>query len=120
MSAFAMLRHRNMILCVAMSIFMVAWMVLGWAFLPLFYVRVRQLSAGEMSVLMSLLGLSAAVFSFVVPGLSDPLRPRPGVAGCRLLRPLVPLPAPYLHGPLYVLRAPVFIRRGARRGRSPV
>src|SRR6266480_3015226 len=69
-SYLAMLRYRNMILCVAMSIFMVAWMVLGWAFLPLFYVKVRQLSAGEMSVLMSLLGLSAAFFSFVVPGRS--------------------------------------------------
>src|SRR5256885_8520543 len=73
MSAFAMLGHRNMILCVLMSIFMVAWMVLGWAFLPLFYVKVRQLSSGQMSVLMSLLGLSAAFFSFVVPGLSDRL-----------------------------------------------
>src|SRR6266480_3511588 len=82
MSAVAMLGHRNMILCVLMSIFMVAWMVLGWAFLPLFYVKVRQLSAGEMSVLMSLLGLSAAFFSFVVPGLSDRLGRRPVVAGC--------------------------------------
>src|SRR5204863_408921 len=82
--------RRNMILCVLMSIFMVAWMVLGWAFLPLFYVKVRQLSAGEMSVLMSLLGLSAAFFSFVVPGLSDRLGRRPVVAGCSLLGLLVP------------------------------
>src|SRR5207248_2884192 len=89
----AMLRYRNMILCVAMSIFMVAWMVLGWVFLPLFYVKVRQLSAGEMSVLMSLLGLSAAFFSFVVPGLSDRLGRRPVVAGCSLLGLLVPLAA---------------------------
>jgi len=105
MSAFAMLGHRNMILCVLMSIFMVAWMVLGWAFLPLFYVKVRQLSAGEMSVLMSLLGLSAAFFSFVVPGLSDRLGRRPVVAGCSLLGLLVPLAALYWHGSLYVLGA---------------
>ena len=108
-SYLAMLRYRNMILCVAMSIFMVAWMVLGWAFLPLFYVKVRQLSAGEMSVLMSLLGLSAAFFSFVVPGLSDRLGRRPVVAGCSLLGLLVPLAALYWHGSLYVLGALIFI-----------
>ncbi|MGO9950402.1 MAG: MFS transporter, partial [Steroidobacteraceae bacterium] len=60
-----MLQHRNMWLCMLIAIFMVAWMVLGWAFLPLFYTKVRQISNGQMSVLMSVLGLSAAFFSFV-------------------------------------------------------
>jgi len=60
-----MLRHRNMWLCMLMAIFMVAWMVLGWAFLPLFYTKVRQTTSGAMSVLMGVLGLSAAFFSFV-------------------------------------------------------
>ena len=46
-SHLAMLRHRNMILCVLMSIVMVAWMVLGWAFLPLFYTKLRHISAGS-------------------------------------------------------------------------
>ncbi len=50
-----MLRHRNMWLCMVMAIFMVAWMVLGWSFLPLFYTKVRHLPAGAMSVLMSVL-----------------------------------------------------------------
>ncbi len=108
-SYLAMLRYRNMILCVLMSIFMVAWMVLGWAFLPLFYVRVRALTAGEMSVLMSLLGLSAAFFSFVVPGLSDRLGRRPVVAACNLLGVLVPLAALYWHGSLYLLGVLIFI-----------
>src|SRR5271170_633041 len=64
-----MLQHRNMWLCMLIAIFMVAWMVLGWAFLPLFYNKVRMISNGQMSVLMSVLGLSAAFFSFVVPAL---------------------------------------------------
>jgi len=62
-----------------------------------------------MSVLMSLLGLSAAFFSFVVPGLSDRLGRRPVVAGCSLLGLLVPLAALYWHGSLYVLGALIFI-----------
>jgi len=109
MGHFEMLRYRNMILCVLMSIFMVAWMVLGWAFLPLFYIKVRQLSAGEMSVLMSLLGVSAAFFSFVVPGLSDRLGRRPVVAACNCLGVLVPLAALYWHGSLYLLGALIFL-----------
>ena len=109
MSYFAMLRYRNMILCVLMSIFMVAWMVLGWAFLPLFYVKVRELSAGEMSVLMSLLGLSAAFFSFVVHGLSDRLGRRPVVVAFNLLGVLVPLAALYWHGSLYLLGTLIFV-----------
>jgi len=108
-SHLAMLKFRNMILCLLMSIFMVSWMVLGWAFLPLFYVKVRQLTPGEMSVLMSVLGLSAAFFSFVVPGLSDRLGRRPVVALCNLLGVLVPLAALYWHGSLYVLGALIFI-----------
>jgi len=109
MSYLAMLGYRNMILCVLMSIFMVSWMVLGWAFLPLFYVKVRALSPGAMSVLMSLLGLSAAFFSFVVPGLSDRLGRRPVVLAFNLLGLLVPLAALYWHGSLYLLGTLIFI-----------
>ena len=106
---FALLRYRNMALCVLMSIFMVAWMVLGWAFLPLFYVKARQLSADEMKVLMSLLGLSAAFFSFIVPGLSDRLGRRPVVVVFNLIGVLVPLAALYFHGSLYLLGALIFL-----------
>ena len=104
-----MLRYRNMWLCMLMSIFMVAWMVLGWAFLPLYYVKVRQLSAGEMSLLMSVLGLSAAFFSFVVPRLSDRYGRRPVVLAFNLIGLLVPLAALYFNGSLYALAALIFI-----------
>jgi MFS family permease len=104
-----MLRHRNMWLCMLMSIVMVAWMVLGWAFLPLFYIKVRQLSAGQMSVLMSVLGLSAAFFSFIVPALSDRLGRRPVIVIFNLIGLLVPLAALYFQGSLYVLGALIFI-----------
>ena len=104
-----MLRHRNMWLCMLMSIVMVAWMVLGWAFLPLFYIKVRQLSAAQMSVLMSVLGLSAAFFSFIVPALSDRLGRRPVIVVFNLIGLLVPLAALYFQGSLYVLGVLIFI-----------
>lgn len=104
-----MLRHRNMWLCMLMSIVMVAWMVLGWAFLPLYYIKVRQVSSGDMSRLMSVLGLSAAFFSFIVPGLSDRLGRRPVVLAFNLLGLLVPLAALYFNGSLYTLAFLIFV-----------
>jgi predicted MFS family arabinose efflux permease len=109
LSHFAMLRYRNMILCVLMSIVMVAWMVLGWAFLPLFYDKVRHISREGGSVLMSLLGLSAAFFSFIVPRLSDRYGRRPVVVGFNLLGLLVPLAALYSDSSLYLLGALIFL-----------
>jgi MFS family permease len=104
-----MLQHRNLWLCMLMAIFMVAWMVLGWAFLPLFYIKVRQISNSQMSVLMSVLGLSAAFFSFVVPALSDRFGRRPVIVIFNLIGLLVPLAALQFHGSLFMLGALIFI-----------
>jgi MFS family permease len=104
-----MLRYRNIWLCMLMSIVMVAWMVLGWAFLPLFYVNVRHLSAGQMSLLMSVLGLSAVFFCFIVPGLSDRFGRKPVIVAFNLIGLLAPLAALYFVGSLYALGALIFI-----------
>jgi len=104
-----MLQHRNMWLCMLIAIFMVAWMVLGWAFLPLFYTRFRQIGNGQMSILMSVLGLSAAFFSFVVPALSDRYGRRPIIVIFNFIGLLVPLAALYFQGSLIMLGTLIFI-----------
>jgi MFS family permease len=104
-----MLQHRNMWLCMLMAIFMVAWMVLGWAFLPLFYTKVRHIGNGQMSVLMSVLGLSAAFFSFVVPSLSDRFGRRPVIVIFNFIGLLVPLAALHFQGSLFMLGTLIFI-----------
>ena len=109
MRATEMLKHRNMWLCMLMSIVMVAWMVLGWAFLPLYYIKVKQFSPRDMSILMSVLGLSAAFFSFIVPGLSDRLGRRPVVIIFNLVGALVPAAVLYFDGSAYALAALVFL-----------
>ena len=103
-----MMRHRNMWLCMLMAIFMVAWMVLGWAFLPLFFTKVRLISKVQMSYLMSVLGLSAAFFSFVVPALSDRFGRRPVIVIFNFIGLLVPLAALNFHGSLLVLGTLIF------------
>ena len=109
MRAAEMLEYRNMWLCMLMSIVMVSWMVLGWAFLPLYYIKVKHFSAGQMSILMSVLGLSAAFFSFVVPGLSDRIGRRPVVVIFNLIGAGVPAAALYFDGSAYALAALVFL-----------
>jgi MFS family permease len=103
-----MMQHRNMWLCMLMAIFMVAWMVLGWAFLPLFFTKVRLISKVQMSYLMSVLGLSAAFFSFVVPALSDRFGRRPVIVIFNFIGLLVPLAALNFHGSLFLLGTLIF------------
>ena len=109
MGVFAMLKVRNIWLCVLTCCAMVAWMVLGWAFLPLFYTGVRNMAPGQMSQLMSVLGISAAAFAFVVPRLSDRYGRRPVIVLFCLLGALVPLAALYYQGSTLVLGALIFV-----------
>lgn len=104
-----MLGYRNMALCLLLSTCMVSWMVLGWTFLPLFYINGRGFSSGSMSVLMSVLGISAMVFAFVVPGLSDRFGRKPVTILFALMGVLVPLAAYYYQGPLIGLCLLVFL-----------
>jgi MFS family permease len=104
-----MLRVRNVWLCVLISCFMVPWMVLAWAFMPVFYTNYRHIAPSDMANLMSVLGLSAALGAFVVPALSDRFGRKPLMIGGSLLGVLVPIAALYYTGPLAILGALVFI-----------
>lgn len=104
-----MVSYRNMALCLLISTCMVSWMILGWTFLPLFYLNGRGFSSAEMSVLMSVLGISAMVSAFVVPGLSDRFGRRPVMILFALLGVLVPLAAYYYEGPIIGLCVLVFL-----------
>jgi predicted MFS family arabinose efflux permease len=104
-----MLRHRNIWVCMLISVFMVAWIILGWTFLPLFYVKVRLFSTEVMSNLMAVLGLSAAAGAFILPGLSDKIGRKPIMIFGALIGILVPLAAMYWGGSIWVLSALLFV-----------
>jgi ACS family hexuronate transporter-like MFS transporter len=104
-----MLRHRNIWVCMVISVFMVAWVVLGWTFLPLFYVNVRLFSTEVMSNLMAVLGLSAAVGAFVLPGLSDRIGRKPIMIFGALTGVLVPIAALYWSGSVWMLGVLLFV-----------
>jgi MFS family permease len=104
-----MFKFRNMWICVLMSIFMVPWMILAWVFMPLFYVNFRHFSPEDMGKLMSVLGVSAALFGFLVPALSDRIGRKPVMVGFSLIGVLCPLAALYYSGSLVALGTLIFI-----------
>jgi len=104
-----LLRYRNIWVCIAVSIVMVAWMVLGWVFLPFAYPALRGLDDTVTSYLMSLLGISAVVFAFIVPGLSDRIGRKPVVIAFNAIGVVVPLAALYFGGSPWLLGALVFV-----------
>jgi MFS family permease len=106
---FQMLKIRNILLCCLISIFMVAWLVLGWAFLPKFFTDDRHFSPQVMSYLLTVLGAGSAISAFTVPMLSDRLGRKPMMILFCLLGLLTPLAALYLPGPTFLIGVLMFL-----------
>ncbi len=101
--------YRNMWICILLSIVMVPWMILGWTFLPTIYGTLRHLSHRETSFLVGVLGISAAVFAFIVPGLSDKFGRKPIMIIFTFIGIFYPIAALYYQGSSWVLAALVFV-----------
>jgi MFS family permease len=103
------LHYRNMWICILLSVVMVPWMILGWTFLPTIYGSLRGLSHSETSWLVGALGISAAVFAFIVPGLSDRLGRKPVMIVFTFIGIFYPIAALYYQGSSWMLALLVFL-----------
>ena len=106
--ALAALANRNVVLCAIMAVFLVSYLVVCWAFMPLYLVNVRHYSAETEGWLMGSLGISATIGSFVVSGLSDSIGRRPLMVLLPVLGVILPLGAIYYAGSVWVLAAIFF------------
>jgi MFS family permease len=88
------LKVRNMWICVVVGVLMVAHFVITWAFMPIFLVQERGLDESSMSWVVGSLGIAAALYSFLISGLSDRIGRKPV---------MVVLPFLSVVGPLGVL-----------------
>jgi len=95
--------HRNVLLCVGMSISLVAFIVVFSIFMPLYLVNVRGMPQPVMAWLISMFGLTSMACAFLVPGSSDVLGRRPVVISMSLIALLIPLGAMFVHQPLWLL-----------------
>ncbi|HEY0342032.1 MAG TPA: MFS transporter [Steroidobacteraceae bacterium] len=96
-------KHRNVLLCVAMSILLVAFIVVFSIFMPLYLVNVLALPQKTMGWLMSMFGLTAMFFAFLVPGSSDVLGRRPIIISMSLIGSLLPLSVILVHQQLWLV-----------------
>jgi predicted MFS family arabinose efflux permease len=103
------LQIRNVWICVVMGVLLVAYLVICWAFMPLYLTQVRGYTDTEQSWLMGTLGISATIGSFATSGLSDRIGRRPVMIAAPLLSMLLPLGAMFYHGDYWVMVAIFFV-----------
>lgn len=90
------LKVRNMWICVVVGVLLVGHFVITWAFMPIFLVQERGLDESSMSWVVGSLGIAAAIYSFVVSGLSDKIGRKPVMVALPFLSLVGPLGILYL------------------------
>ena len=104
-----LLRNHNVRVCAVLSILMVGWLLIGSSFLPVFLTSARHMAPAQMSHIMFLLGLCAALSAFVAPPLSDRFGRRPVMIGFCALSAVAPLTAVFFTGPEWAFAALMFV-----------
>ncbi|HTV80313.1 MAG TPA: MFS transporter [Steroidobacteraceae bacterium] len=103
------LRERNVILCALIGILLVSYLVVCWAFMPLYLINVRGFPPATEGWLMGSLGISATLASFAISALSDRVGRRPVMIIMPLLATSVPLGAMFFTGNAWGLATIFFI-----------
>ena len=99
----------NVLRCVVLGVLLVSYLVVCWAFMPLYLTQVRGYDPRTMSWLMGALGISATLASTLIPALSDRIGRRPLMIGSAAVGTLLPLAALYFTGSVWVLGALFFV-----------
>jgi MFS transporter, ACS family, hexuronate transporter len=113
------LQIRNIWVCVVIGIVLVAYLVICWAFMPLYLSQNRGYDQTTTSWLMGTLGISATLGSFLIAGLSDVIGRRPVMILCAFVAVILPLGALYYTGSAWGL-AVIFFFGWALNGVFPL
>jgi predicted MFS family arabinose efflux permease len=95
-----------------MGVLLVSYLVVCWAFMPLYLIQVRKYDAQTMGWLMGTLGISATLGAFAISALSDRWGRRPLLIAMPLIAMVLPLGAMYYEGSVWVLAAIFFVGWG--------
>jgi MFS transporter, ACS family, hexuronate transporter len=106
------LRERNVLICALLGVLLVSYLVVCWAFMPLYLTKVRGLDATTMGWLMGTLGASATLGSVLISALSDRVGRRPLMVAMPLIGVILPLGAMYFQGGVWWLAAIFFVGWG--------
>lgn len=104
--AIRLLTDPTILVCVLMSVLLVAYYVVFSYFMPLFLTQVKGFDTTAMGGILSSMGFAAIAVAFIVPGLSDRLGRKPVAFVAGLLGAIMPLGALWLDAgsavPFYV------------------
>jgi ACS family hexuronate transporter-like MFS transporter len=87
----AVLADRSMLLCIAISTLLVAYLMVLFTFTPLYLIQVRGFDQRHMSWIMSSFGVASMAVAFLVPGSSDRFGRKPVIIAASLLGLVLPL-----------------------------
>jgi MFS transporter, ACS family, hexuronate transporter len=103
------LANRNVVLCTLIGTLLVSYLVVTWAFMPLYLTQVSGFDPATMGWLMGALGISATIASSAIPALSDKIGRRLPMIVLPILALILPLAALYYSGSVWILAALFFI-----------
>ena len=106
------LKERNVVICAVMGVLLVGYLVICWAFMPLYLTQVRKYDADTMKWIMGTLGISATLGAFAISALSDRVGRRPLLIVMPLVGAILPLGAMYYDGSAWGLAAFFFVGWG--------
>lgn len=101
--------HRNVLLCAAIAVLLVSYLVVAWAFLPLFLVNLKGYSGDTMGGVMAVLGVSSFLSAFVLAGLSDRWGRKPVFLVSCLIGAILPIGALLWDGSPFGMAAIFFV-----------
>jgi len=85
------LRRRNIVVCLLISVFSLTWFVTTQTFTPLYLAEMKGFDAGELSFVLSGIGVAWVLWGALVPGISDRVGRKPAMIGFSVLAALSPL-----------------------------
>lgn len=114
------LANRNVLLCALIAILLVSYLVVTWAFMPLYLTKSLGYNETTMGWIMAALGISAGLNSFIVPWISDTIGRKPTFLAVCLLGLVVPLCALFYTGGSWLVLAIAFYLGWALNGIFPL
>jgi MFS family permease len=85
------LRSRNIVVCLLISVSYLTWFATTQTFTPLYLTEMKGFSGGELSFVLSGIGVAWVLWGALVPGISDRVGRRPAMIGFSLLAAMSPL-----------------------------
>ena len=104
-----MLKHRNILVCSGISIFMVSWYLVGIIFLPLFFRLIKGMTEIDAGRVVAPMAFATIICGFMVPFISDRIGRKPTMIIFTFIGLVTPIAALHFSGPAWMLSALLLI-----------